>query len=87
MTNDEVAETLLFCLRQVRAEAEEISSLRHYIHVLMEIVLGGDDKLTERFRERLDELEPARRDAVQPVLSRLDGAIRKLEAAQKPRVN
>lgn len=87
MTDDEVAETLLFCVRQVRAEAEEIGSLRHYLHVLMEIVVGEDKKLTERFRERLDELEPASRAAMQPVLSRLDGVIRKLEASQKPRVN
>ena len=26
----------------------------------MEIVLGEDENLTERFRERMDELQPAR---------------------------
>ena len=84
MTTDEA---LLFCLHQIRAQTGEISDLRHRLHILMETVLGEDDKLTERFRERLDELEPARGSALQPVLSRLDGAIRRLEAAQRRRVN
>lgn len=86
MTNDDVAETLLFCVRQIRSEVEEVSSLRHYLHVLMEMVLE-DNGLTDRFRERMDQLEHARRNSIQPLLSRLDGVIRKLEGEQQPRLH